>query len=321
MDLRQQRGAGGPAPGPDGSDADATPGTPDPVAADGDAKASPPWLRGPVRFAITTAAAALITTAVSVAITGYVHGRDARRDLQREAARPPLVLTVSYDWSDAEMWATARPLPARAAARFEGLTAADTWSSTSIDRMEALLRRNDAVRIESHFDAAGPRRQHTSLRLVAAGDRARPVLIQDMRLRVLTRRAPLSGTLVYGPPQGEASAVTVGFDLDERRPIARRVDRFGALGKPYFSGRFVTLARGEPIEFYAQAFTDTCYCEWELDLDVVADGVVHTVVARDGDRAFRTTAFADDYELAYAGPVEGPHVFTRQPPHWSPRQQ
>jgi len=49
---------------------------------------------------------------------------------------------------------------------------------------------------------------------------------------------------------------------------------------------------GEQVVFTIRAFTSKCYCEWELLVTAIVDGKEQVFRVRDGDRPFRTTAFA-----------------------------
>jgi hypothetical protein len=93
-------------------------------------------------------------------------------------------------------------------------------------------------------------------------------------------KAPLSGTLFYIPAEGEAVSVAIGFDLDQPRSVARVIDEIGAgdfeLKGPYFTRRTISLGLGEQQTFQVQVSTLNYYCEYEIVLQLLANGKVTT---------------------------------------------
>jgi hypothetical protein len=57
---------------------------------------------------------------------------------------------------------------------------------------------------------------------------------------------------------------------------------------------------GEQVVFTIRAFTSKCYCEWELLVTAIVDGKEQVFRVRNGDRPFRTTAFATRYDTVYS---------------------
>lgn len=66
--------------------------------------------------------------------------------------------------------------------------------------------------------------------------------------------------------------------------------------------------------FGIKAFADGCYCEWEIVIDTIVDGQDQAFTVRDGNRPFRTTAFAETYEAVYELDIAGGRRFVRLPP-------
>ena len=114
-----------------------------------------------------------------------------------------------------------------------------------------------------------------------------------------SRDPPLSESLVFGPPQGEGSNIQVGFNLDSHNPIACSLDDEMFLDGPYFSPNHVSVDMDEHVVFTIRAFTDEYYVEWEILVEALVDGKSKTFTVRDGDRLFRTTAFADSYNAIF----------------------
>jgi hypothetical protein len=67
-----------------------------------------------------------------------------------------------------------------------------------------------------------------------------------------------------------------------------------------FAANHVSVKPGEQVVFTVRAFTSRCYCEWELLVEAVVDGKDQEFRVKDGNRPFRTTAFAKSYETIYS---------------------
>lgn len=120
-----------------------------------------------------------------------------------------------------------------------------------------------------------------------------------MRANVIKRDRPISGTLVFGPPEAAGDNIQIGFDLDSLAPIAQALDNDMYLAGPYFATRHVSLTNGEQAVFSVRAFTGRYYCEWELIVEAFIDNKFRMLSVRDGTQPFRTTAFADSYRTIY----------------------
>jgi hypothetical protein len=208
------------------------------------------------------------------------------------------------------MWATAQALPPDDDAVIQAPNLAG--NDPAQNKITALLLKRGGVKIES--DETERNREHSQVRLVVTGQHERPVLITGLRANVLHRDRPLSKTIVYGPPQGAGGNIQVGLDLDSRTPSARTFNDRLFLGEPYFAVNHVSVKRGEQVVFTVRAFTSRCYCEWELLVDAVVDGKDQAFTVKDGDRPFRTTAFAKSYETIYSFDFFGGNRFVKLPP-------
>ncbi|MFD3483994.1 helix-turn-helix domain-containing protein [Streptomyces sp. NPDC058665] len=135
----------------------------------------------------------------------------------------------------------------------------------------------------------------------AAG--AGPVVVQEVFVRVVGRRAPL-GWNAYEMSNGCGGSITpavFSVDLDASRPIVRPVDggsEEGPLPAPRLPYQVTT---GEPLVLRVEASTNGCDCDWYLEVRWTAGD--RTGVARidDGGRPFRTSAaagkvYGHDYE-------------------------
>jgi pSer/pThr/pTyr-binding forkhead associated (FHA) protein len=210
--------------------------------------------------------------------------------------RGELTLDASYVWSTGGiMWA----LPGSLTSEDTPIVEVDdlVGNPHKQRKLETLLAERDGVKIGA--DSRGDERPHSELRLVANGEHERPVVIVGMQANIIKRERPLSGTLVFGPPEGAGENIEIGFDLDSRSQVAHSVDSEMVLGGSYFATHRVSLKRGEQAVFSIRAFTAKHFCEWELQVDTMIDGKPKAFVVKDGQRPFRTTAFADTYHTVY----------------------
>jgi hypothetical protein len=210
---------------------------------------------------------------------------------------PPLRFSTSSNavLDGGESWVLPKPLSPQDE---RSLDLANPNFLDGLDRFrERLATEYDGVRLGVHFFGE---KQFSPLQITVEGRRDDPVLIRDMRARVTSRQPPLSGTLIYGMPQGVDPVVEIAFDLDSLGPVAMSTDESGHPLAPYFATNVVTLGKGEKAVFSIRAYTATCYCEWEIDVYAVVDGRDEKYTIRDGTRPLRTTAWAPSYDVAYS---------------------
>ena len=220
-----------------------------------------------------------------------------------------LQLVARYNWTtDSIMWSLPKPLSPGDGRSIESAALGDPGAGKALEK---LLESRGGVRIAA--DDTQQSEEHSQLRLIVTGQHDAPVIITGIRARILKRDQPLSGTVVYGPPQGVGVDIQIGMDLDAVSPVARMIDAGGRLGSPYFAGKHVSVKRGERVVFSIRAFTDACYCEWELVVDADVDGKQQAFLVKDGVRPFRTTAFAKSYQDNYELDFDKGQ-FVQQPP-------
>ena len=210
-----------------------------------------------------------------------------------------LQLLAKYNWTATHViWALPGQLSSEDSQLAQQPFLGGPDQAAAIATLEALLARRGGVKID-FIDTPQGVKEDSELRLVITGQHSSPVLITRMEARVVKRQPPLSETLFFGPPEGEGEDIQIAFDLDSLSPVARVFNDDGTLGEPYFATKHVTVGRGEQVVFGIKAFADRCYCEWEIVVDTLVDGQEQTLVARDGDDPFRTTAFTHTYETIY----------------------
>jgi hypothetical protein len=153
--------------------------------------------------------------------------------------------------------------------------------------------------------------------LQLTGKRSQPVDIIGMRVRVLRRQAPLTGTFLLGPgPQGSSPDVVLQATVDDPAPRLTEVTNGTAAQEPYFASHHVSLARGETVPFVLFAKATRSYSEWDIAIDYVADGKnAVAYVGRNGlvqgnrdSRPFAISALPpriQDYGVVYTFPADG----------------
>ncbi|MFF2101159.1 hypothetical protein [Streptomyces sp. NPDC058202] len=129
---------------------------------------------------------------------------------------------------------------------------------------------------------------------------------------VKTCAEPLSGTVLFDPPQGNGgeSDVGIGFDLDSPHPVPRAFSGDAVkLGGGYFLDHTVAILPGEPQTFLLYTRTHRHYCRFHFDMTVhVDDRTFHLTVDRKGHPFEITAGLIDDttnkptlsaYQVAY----------------------
>ncbi|WP_234543987.1 hypothetical protein [Streptomyces shenzhenensis] len=129
---------------------------------------------------------------------------------------------------------------------------------------------------------------------------------------IKTCTAPLSGTVLFDPPQGNGgeSDVGIGFDLDSPHPVPRAFSGDTMkLGGGYFLDHTVAILPGEPQTFLLYTHTSRYYCRFHFDMTVhVDDRTYHLTINRKGHPFEITAGLIDDttnkptlgaYQVAY----------------------
>jgi hypothetical protein len=132
---------------------------------------------------------------------------------------------------------------------------------------------NDWIRARGGVDVNA-----SFIKLIVTGQRQAGVVITDMQAKIDKCSAPLTGTLLYGPPEGEKENTQIAFNLDENPSVARQVDPKKNLGDPdyfgqdYFKSNTIPLSVGEDQVFSIVAMTSTNYCTWYIDIELFVSG-------------------------------------------------
>lgn len=164
------------------------------------------------------------------------------------------------------------------------------------------------------------------LALATRGRTTDVLTITDIEAVVIRRFPTVATAIVTSPSAGEQSVISLGIDLDEPKPIARRIERPrpplsdedlqawdvpvvdvavpGTFTDPYFNDHFVNLARGEIQFFRIEARSRRTACEWRLKISLLVDGKPQAmIVDRDGESEdgvpFRTSPEAEGYQFPW----------------------
>ena len=133
--------------------------------------------------------------------------------------------------------------------------------------------------------------RQTMVQISVQGRSSTAVVLEDLRVRVVSRGAPAQGNS-YAMDQGCGGALTPRYfsvDLDKDRPIARSMSGndgenvIPAVKMPY------RVSATDPEILLVTAETVTCDCAWYLELDWSSQGRTGTVRVDDRGKPFRTT--------------------------------
>jgi hypothetical protein len=253
---------------------------------------------------------------VLAALIGAYASLRSRKPASLFGKRSTLVATARYQWLEQSiMWA----LPGELSSEAQDLVErSNPFHPSDYTAIESVLIRQGGVKINTLIEGPTTHSEFSPVQLVVQGGAGSPVVIREMRAHILSRQSPISGTLVYGPPQGEGSVTDIAFDLDSNDAVARRVDDIGLPSTPYFASTYLTLQPGESMAFSVRAYTRAYHSNWEIEISGVVNGKDQSVMVRDSDgNPFRTTAFAQSYETVYDLDFEK-HRFVRLPPDSDP---
>ncbi|MDX3709959.1 helix-turn-helix domain-containing protein [Streptomyces europaeiscabiei] len=151
----------------------------------------------------------------------------------------------------------------------------------------------------------------TNLRISVQGRGSAAVVLEALHVRVAGRTTPAAGRgIAYSTYEGCGATLIPRYfsvNLDAHRPLARSMpgndpDRPApAIGFPY------QVSLREPEVLMLAATTESCTCDWYLELDWSSQGRTGTVRIDDHGRPFRTTS------------IEGlPHYWHPNPRGWVP---
>jgi hypothetical protein len=207
------------------------------------------------------AAAAAFTTAVSWLATQFLVDLHARIEV-----RQPLEVTVKDN-------------PARISAfndqAIYGVIPADV--STTGSPGPGCTGFRDWLKLNKGVDGGV-----TKLQLVVQGKVAKPILISEMRVKVLDKLPPVTGIPVGCLPSASANYRAVEIDLDADPPRVKY-----QFDKKTFG---FTVQAGEFENFNIIATTTRGHYTWLIEFDLVVDGDQRTIEVGTPHKPFETTA-------------------------------
>ncbi|MEU4871581.1 helix-turn-helix domain-containing protein [Streptomyces sp. NPDC021608] len=152
----------------------------------------------------------------------------------------------------------------------------------------------------------------TQVRITVQGRGPAAVLLEALHVRMVRRAVPAGrpGDIAYSMADGCGATLQPRYfsvHLDARRPLPR-VMPAGRPDSPSFAVDFpYRVSSREPEVLLVLADTESCACDWYLELDWASQGRSGTVRIDDHGRPFRTTG------------IEGlPHYGYRRPAGWVP---
>jgi hypothetical protein len=119
---------------------------------------------------------------------------------------------------------------------------------------------------DNHGTDAG----ETVLQITAQGMNDKPVLLQNMRVKITDTSAPMSGIAVRCPPAGNAQLRSIAVNLDATPPT---VDYQSHSNAPFG----FTLQKGETESFIVTAKAAKATYNWTVELDAVINGTAKTL--------------------------------------------
>ncbi|MFF4359194.1 helix-turn-helix domain-containing protein [Streptomyces sp. NPDC001604] len=135
--------------------------------------------------------------------------------------------------------------------------------------------------------------RQTMVQISVQGKSSAAVVLNALRVRVVSRGTPLRGT-TYDMAQGCGGGLGPRYfdvNLDINRPIARAVSGADDRGDPAPAVQFpYRVSAQDPEVLLVTATTQTYDCSWYLELDWSSQGRTGTVRIDDHGRPFRTSS-------------------------------
>nr|BFE83755.1 hypothetical protein GCM10020093_063560 [Planobispora longispora] len=142
---------------------------------------------------------------------------------------------------------------------------------------------------QAHGAIDGP---FTDISITIQGKESKPVVITNLRARILERRPPVPSGVVI-PPRGAGPIVSRAFEvnLDRTPPTLDYFNGEEGDNKPIVFPYKVSDT--EPEVFLVLATANKCDCLWELDLSWAAAGQTGVTVINNDGVPFRTSSIVN----------------------------
>jgi hypothetical protein len=122
----------------------------------------------------------------------------------------------------------------------------------------------------------------TKLKIAVQSKVSKPILLSEMRVKILDRLPPVIGIPVTCPTAGEVKYRSIAIDLDAVPPRVKY-----QYGKESFG---FTVQNGETEAFTVVATTTQQHYKWLIELDIVVEGDQRTIEIGSPSAPFETTA-------------------------------
>ncbi|MDQ7807576.1 hypothetical protein Q5425_27895 [Amycolatopsis sp. A133] len=139
--------------------------------------------------------------------------------------------------------------------------------------------------------------RHQVIRLHLEGPQIGQVVVTDIRAAIRNKTSPLSGGLVWAPPQGPEDSAETLLELDDRFPVLQAAvrddvhDRSFPAG-PYFPSHTIKLAADETSEIIVTASATTAAYDYELTVIYQSGSELKEAVVNNNGKPFRVTGFS-----------------------------
>jgi DNA-directed RNA polymerase subunit L len=214
-----------------------------------------------------------------------------------EADKPAVIIRADYDWDDGDGVQWALPETPTAEDAKVITTPIDPEDHRTIKRLEDYLASRKGVKFSSFINRHD---QLARVKISIQSTRENTVAVSDLRIHTISCGPPLRGGLVFGPPEGVNDLPSLAFELDTAESSAQELGEDGRFKGPYFTRKFITVGRNEPMVLLVHVFTAKRYCQWELILTTTVDGVESQYPIRRPDGGpFEATALTRSYDQAY----------------------
>lgn len=168
---------------------------------------------------------------------------------------------------------------------------------------------DSVVRDKWAADLGGVDGGNTLVEFVVTGKSGRAVILQDLKVEVVSRNTPLQGTEVHAVCGDALQARYITVNLDKKPPEVEGSADYRFLSDPTIPEKPISfpykISESDPEVFYVIALTDQCDCTWRIKLLWVAGGESGEIVIDNNGQPFRTTSVvnAPSYVSNFGEPI------------------
>lgn len=194
---------------------------------------------------------AILVAAALAALAGLLVSRYVPGLLERVEEPSPVVVDIDYD---------------------SALYASCGWAAVLPDVVDRAALPDPSGDVFGWvLESGGAPLTEANVALLLRGTRTTPAQVVGMTAVISERGAPLNGSRLVVPCDGEVEAIALGIDLDEPNPVVRRVAD-GEFSSPFFSGSVISLEQDESVPIAVIARTEQSRVSWQIELSTVIDG-------------------------------------------------